>query len=319
MIQNLEYVKQSQFPLKESDDGSKEKGEGPKQTNWPEKWDPPHWHGDQKGNSNLEVFRYHYDGTRHYYCEYTGTDTYEHFSGHVRHVLKSGVVENTPGKHVKFVGAGGSVEHVGGSYDHSVKGPARHNYASDTYFNTQGSQMSFVGGTSGHIAVGNHQTIFASNYYMRGHGENAGFGISMGKGGSPQNSGFGITKNRITISQNGQGDSQGGIWYRTKDSHINFESGKNLHVTSKEDITIHANGQKIVVKGSTIYLTGNVKLQGDLAVSGTVNARNFTGPEAHITNIYATSGGTGSGTAPNLNNPSPANLSLTSGQTGTVT
>ena len=321
---SLNFNNPDTFPPEDSQSGPPKQGENPGDHGYPQKWTKkaPHWHseeGKEEYNPHLYCFLNQPDGTRAYYDPVCGTHSLEHFSGTHIAVLKDAYVHTVPNKRVDFTGGGGYSEGHGGYHDYSNQAGRRENVKGDTYSNVQGSRHTFTGGSHADIQIGNKQTMFAGNYHMRGYGEKAGFGISMGQGGSPQNAGIGITKNRITISQNGQGDSQAGVWYKTADSNIALESGKHIGITSKEDITIHANGQKIVVKGSKVYITGNVMLQGDLQVSGKVQASDIVSPVSHITDMWSTTGHTGSGSAPNLNNPSPAALDLAAGKVGTFT
>ena len=301
----LQYNNPNKFPPEDSQSGPPKQGQNPKDHGYPREWDPPHWHGDDKYNPHLRVVLNEPDGTREYYDPVTGTHSYEHFSGHHHAVLRDGVVHSVPKNKYEFIGDGHS-RAVGGSYDKTIKGHVRENYAADHSNHTAGSRMEFVGGVHGAIHMGNSTTEHHGHARVRVVGQNSSWGLGVGPGGSPHDSNIGISPNRIYFRT--MEKQKGDIWMQTAQNHQNFQSGKSQHFQAEDDFTVHAKNGKVVIKSGKIYVTGNVMIQGDLQVSGKVQCADHVSPEAHITNIWSTSGGQGSGNAPNLNNPAPAAL-----------
>lgn len=313
----LSYNNPNKFPPYDNQSGAPKQGANTNACGYPQQWDPPHWHGDDKYNPHLRVIINEPDGFRCYYDPVVGTYSFEHPSGHHHAVLADGHVHSVPGHRYEFTG-GGHTEAIGGNHDFTTKGHVRKNVTGDHYENIQGSHMKSVGGVTGHIFAGNHTAEHHGNARVRVVGKDSSFGIGVGASDT-HDCNFCITPNRIYMRTMEKSSSSGGsgppdIWIQTGKNHTNIQSGKDFNLQADENISISAKGTKITIQGSTVYVKGTIKHQGDLQVSGNIQAGSVSTPLANITDIKTTTGGQGSGQAPSLNNPAASVL-----DSGTVT
>jgi hypothetical protein len=302
-----EYIKNTKFPPYDTltpQQGKEPKYHGhPNQGAKPWAQDDKFYHGEGKINPWMQTYT-EPDGRRISTDPYCGVESREYPSGEHQFHHRGGHGSTVPGKRWDFTGGGGMAEAHGGMHDYSARGHHRENRTGDTYHHTAGSHHMYVAGHSVSVVKGNQVHEVNGKYKMRLVGDKSSHSISAGPGASSiHDNALTMTPKRIYHRASGKGD----IWIDTASNTINHQAGTNHNTQAEQNISVYAKGDHIILKATTIYLDGEVKITGNCKIAKEMNAASSNTATSYA-GIYNGPVVDGSGDKPSINAPAAASL-----------